>query len=254
MKALVKILIIIFSPSFLFAQTIDIGTGASMDIGSGADVCGGTITGTVTGDGTQCGSPLPVELTSFSAVVNKSVVNLNWETATEVNNYGFEIERAVLNSQSEIRNLQFEKLGFVEGNGNSNSPKLYSFTDGNLSGGNKFSYRLKQIDNDGMFEYSDEIEVEVLPNSYALEQNYPNPFNPSTTIKFSLPEDSRVMINIYNMLGEKVIELTNTDYQAGFHQIQFNANSASYSLASGIYIYTLVTKNYKAVKKMMLMK
>jgi len=259
MKTIMQILLILFSVQFLFSQTIEIGTGASMDVGSGADICGATITGTVTGDGTQCGSPLPVELTSFLAVINKGIVNLSWETATEVNNYGFEIERTTphpppYQGGGGEAGAGWAKIGFVEGNGNSNSTKSYSFTDNNLTGGNKFSYRLKQIDNDGMFEYSDEIEVEVLPNSYALEQNYPNPFNPSTTIKFSLPEYSRVMINIYNMLGEKIIELVNADYQAGFHQLQFNSSSAGYNLASGIYVYTLEAKNFKDVKKMMLMK
>src|SRR5690606_23034945 len=100
-------------------------------------------------------NPLPVELSSFSAVIIGSSVKLNWQTETEINNYGFEIERKVGSSQSSIGN--YEKIGFVNGNGNSNSPKQYTFTDEGLMAG-KYNYRLKQIDDDGQFEYSKVIE------------------------------------------------------------------------------------------------
>ena len=148
----------------------------------------------------------------------------------------------------------WEKVTFIEGHGNSNSPKLYSFTDKNLVGGSKFMYRLKQIDIDGTFEYSDAVEIEVLPTKYELYQNYPNPFNPTTNIKFSLPEDTRIAINIYNLLGEKVASVLNEDVKAGFHQVDFNTNSAGYTIASGVYIYTIESKNFTQVKKMILMK
>ena len=98
-----------------------------------------------------------------------------------------------------------EHIGFVEGHGNSNSPKEYSYTDKELfAGGSKFQYRLKQIDTDGQFEYSDVVEVEVVPTQFELSQNYPNPFNPSTTIRFSLPIATQRKINLYNMLDELV--------------------------------------------------
>ena len=197
------------------------------------------------GDGNN---PLPVELSSFSAKSKGNNIKLLWQTATEVNNYGFEVERKVNISETG----SWKKVGFVAGNGNSNSPKSYSFIDNNLVGGSKFSYRLKQIDIDGKSDYSKEVTIEVLPTSYGLEQNYPNPFNPETNINFSLLEDSQVVINIYNILGEKVMELINKYYKAGFQQVRFNTTSAG--LPSGIYIYTLDTKNFKAVKKMILMK
>jgi hypothetical protein len=193
---------------------------------------------------------LPVELTSFTVnSLEGTKAKLQWETASEVNNYGFEIERS---QTSDIKSQYWQKIGFVQGNGNSNSPKSYSFTDNNLIGGSKFSYRLKQIDNDGRFEYSDAVEVEVVPDKYELYQNYPNPFNPTTNIKFALVKDSRVKINIYDLLGAKVAELVNKDFTAGFHQIEFNASREG--LASGIYLYSIETKDFKSVKKMVMMK
>jgi len=205
----------------------------------------------------QSVSPLPVELSTFSVnSVEGANAELNWETATEVNNHGFSIERSILSEGFEkgTESAVWEEVAFVEGHGNSNSPKLYSYTDANLVGGSKFMYRLKQIDIDGTFEYSDVIEIEVVPNNYELLQNYPNPFNPSTLIRFSLPEDTQLAINIYNILGEKVATVLNEELKAGFHQVNFNTNSAGYSLASGIYIYTLESKNFSQVKKMILMK
>ncbi len=203
-------------------------------------------------------APLPVELQSFKATNQKgSSVELEWATATEVNNYGFEIERKVIEENEEDNselNSTWEKVAFVEGAGNSNSKKVYSYADKNPVGGTKFAYRLKQVDIDGSFEYSDEIEVEVLPAKYELYQNYPNPFNPSTKIKFSLPEDAKVSIDIYNMLGQRIITLLSKEMKAGYHQIQFNTLSAGYQLASGVYIYTISTENFSSVRKMVLLK
>ena len=143
-------------------------------------------------------SLLPVELSSFSASIIGSIVKLNWKTETEVSNYGFDIERKAGSRLSEVGN--FEKIGFVEGHGNSNSPKYYSFEDINLTTG-KYSYRLKQIDTDGQFEYSKVIEVDLdAPMKYELSQNYPNPFNPITTIQFSIPQAVEVKLMIYNIL------------------------------------------------------
>ncbi|MEJ2614908.1 MAG: hypothetical protein P8Z35_08120 [Ignavibacteriaceae bacterium] len=116
---------------------------------------------------------LPVELTSFSGSVNNFAVDLNWTTKTELNNHGFQIERAT-------DDRKFVKVGFVEGNGTTTEPHSYSFRDKNITVGTKFLYRLKQIDNNGQFEYSKEIEITLVPKQYTLYQNYPNPFNPST--------------------------------------------------------------------------
>lgn len=222
-----------------------------------ADYLGSPHTVTLVGSAV---TPLPVELSSFSVnSVEGTKAQLNWETATEINNYGFEIERTIAGSEkskveSQNEELDWEKIAFVQGHGNSNSNKSYSFTDKNLVGGSRFLYRLKQIDIDGTFEYSDAVEIEVLPNKYELLQNYPNPFNPETNIKFSLPEDAKIAINIYNVLGQKVATILNKELKAGFHQVNFNTTSAGYRLASGVYIYTIETKNFSQVKKMILMK
>jgi len=189
-------------------------------------------------------SPLPVELASFSAILKDKEVLLNWSTATEVNNYGFDVER--------MRDGEdWKALGFVEGNGNSNSPKDYSFVDNNVSNAGTYYYRLKQIDNDGTYEYSNQIEVDFeAPNSLELNQNYPNPFNPSTTISFKLPEPGIVTLKIYNLLGEEIASLVDNYKQAGIHTFNFNAEG----LPSGMYLYRLSTNGFTETKKMLFMK
>ncbi|MBK8944501.1 MAG: T9SS type A sorting domain-containing protein [Ignavibacteriae bacterium] len=199
-------------------------------------------------------SPLPVELTSFSANVEENKILLNWETATEVNNYGFEIEK----KKSEIRskNLTWEKVGFVEGNGNSNSPKYYTYEDQSLKIAGKYFYRLKQIDIDGKFEYSDEIEVNIsAPKEINLSQNYPNPFNPVTAIKYSIPsnlksETSNVKIVVFDILGKEIATLVNEKQNSGNYEVNFDGNS----LPSGIYFYKLQVDNFSKTQKMILMK
>jgi len=194
--------------------------------------------------------PLPVELTSFNALTTSNGILLNWQTATEVNNYGFEVERAIVDS--ELRISEFTKIGFVEGHGNSNSTKNYSFTD-NLVTTGKYSYRLKQIDIDGKFEYSDVVLVTLnqnIPNNFELSQNYPNPFNPTTEINFSIPTNENVSIIVFNLLGEEVAQVINKELLAGSHKIQFDASK----LSSGIYFYKMVSGKFVSVKKMILMK
>ncbi|MCF6269353.1 MAG: YCF48-related protein [Melioribacteraceae bacterium] len=191
-------------------------------------------------------SALPVELTSFYAASTSSkTVVLNWTTATEVNNYGF----SVLRLRSATEN-EWEKIGFVEGHGNSNSPKDYSFVDSNPRSG-KSLYRLKQIDIDGAFEYSETISVEInILGKYILEQNYPNPFNPTTNINFSIPVTGHVKLTVYNTIGQRVATLVNGIKNAGYHNISFNAAN----LISGIYFYKLESGDFVQVEKMMLLK
>ena len=192
--------------------------------------------------------PLPVELSSFSATIIGTSVKLKWMTSTEVNNYGFEIERkSISNSQtSEL----WSKIGFVEGSGNVNSPKTYSFTDNNLNSG-KYAYRLKQIDNDGKYEYSGMVEIEInRPGKMELSQNFPNPFNPSTLIKFNLPEAGMVKLSVYNILGQEIRTLVDEYKESGAYQYKFDAGD----LNSGIYIYKIESGSFVQTRKMTLVK
>ena len=192
--------------------------------------------------------PLPVELSSFSASTIGSTVKLSWRTETEVNNYGFEIERKVGSGQSSVGN--FEKIGFVNGNGNSNSPEDYTFEDKMVESG-KYSYRLKQIDNDGQFEYSKTIEIYFdVSKKFELSQNYPNPFNPSTTIKFNLSESGNAKLTIYNLLGQEIQTIANNFKEAGTYEETINITSFS----SGIYWYKLEINGLSQSKKMVLMR
>ena len=186
---------------------------------------------------------VPVELTSFTADVSGYSVNLNWNTATELNNNGFEVQRKTTAGQ-------FEKIGYIEGSGTTTEPKTYTYTDNNVTTGS-YTYRLKQIDFNGLYEYSDEINVEVdVPLTYNLEQNYPNPFNPSTLIKYSVANDEFVNVSVFNLLGQKVATLVNGNVKAGSYEVNFNASE----LSSGVYFYSIEAGNFKAIKKMMLMK
>ena len=188
-------------------------------------------------------SLVPVELSSFTANANNNKVFLRWRTETELNNYGFEIERSVDNNS-------WNKIAFVEGNGNSNSTKKYLYID-NFPPFGKVYYRLKQIDNDGKFEFSNVINVDLnVSSSVVLHQNYPNPFNPTTTIEYSLPTNSYVSLKVYDLLGREVITLKNEHQVAGKYSVKFNGSN----LASGIYIYVMTADNVIVSKKMSILK
>ena len=187
---------------------------------------------------------LPVELSFFAGTINGSQVELCWRTETEVNNYGFDIERSTDNSN-------WMAIGFIQGHGNSNSPKEYSFSDFNIGRSDRYYYRLKQIDNDGTFEYSDVVTVEVgVPDNFYLSQNYPNPFNPETRIDFTLPEKQFVSLKVYNLLEQLVSEIINEEKESGSCSVTFDA---SY-LSSGIYVYRLETRDFIGLRKMTLLK
>ncbi|MCX7610972.1 MAG: T9SS type A sorting domain-containing protein [Ignavibacterium sp.] len=194
---------------------------------------------------------MPVELNSFQVTQSKNDILLNWSTSTEQNNYGFEIERSTI-----LTSLNYgiwEKIGFVQGSGNSNSPKKYSFTDNTLTKSGKYAYRLKQIDNDGSFEYSKIVEVDfVMLDKFTLEQNYPNPFNPTTVISYQIPVNSNVSLKLYDVLGNEVATLVNEYKEAGRYKVELNVGQMS--LSSGIYFYKLQAGEFTEIKKMILSK
>ena len=159
-----------------------------------------------------------LELSSFAAkMYSEDKVKLNWSTKTETNNYGFDVERKV--------DGDWQKIGFVQGNGNSNSPKEYIYIDKNLIGGSKFHYRLKQIDNDGQFEYSDVVEVEVVPTNLHCIRIIQIRLIRQQRLDTNLPKESKVAIKIYNILGSEVMELVNEQKEAGIYEAEFNASN-----------------------------
>ena len=213
-----------------------------------------TLTGVVVGTGgtmlrTDNGG-LPVELSSFAASVNENNVLLSWSTATEINNSGFNVERKGADTD-------WEEIGFVPGFGTTTETHSYSYNDAGLHSGT-YTYRLKQMDFDGSFEYSKEVEVEISnPVSYSLTQNYPNPFNPSTKIKFTIPfvtlsevEGSLVTLKVYDILGNEITTLMNEEKPAGTYEVAFDGAG----LTSGLYFYTLKTGSLSETKKMILLK
>jgi hypothetical protein len=213
---------------------------------------GNPAAGTVVTISNQTEVPMPVELSSFTSIVNGRNVSMNWITKTEKNSDKFVIERNTIGAN-------WESIGSVKAAVLSNSPKQYSFSDKNLNAG-KYQYRLKMIDNDGTFNYSSVIEAVVsLPINFQLNQNYPNPFNPSTKINYSLPSDSRVTLEVFNVLGVRVGQLVNKDQLAGFYSVEFNS-SLNKNITSGVYLYkmTAVDKvtgiGFSSIKKMMVLK
>ncbi|QQS35604.1 MAG: T9SS type A sorting domain-containing protein [Ignavibacteriales bacterium] len=215
---------------------------------------------------TNIDATLPVELSSFTATINNNFVVLNWTTKTETNNFGFEVERTS-NVKGQMSN-ELQSIGFVNGSGNSNSPVSYVYEDKSVSSG-KYSYRLKQIDNDGQYSYSNIVEVDVsVPNKFSLEQNYPNPFNPTTKIKFTIPQATYplsgggrgglVTLKVYDVLGNEVASLVNEYKTAASYEIEFDASN----LSSGVYYYQLKAgdpssnsgQSFIQTKKMILIK
>ena len=191
---------------------------------------------------------VPVELASFNAFFNAGNVVLQWETKSETNNYGFEIQRFTSSASG------WEKIGFVEGNGTTVEPQHYEFIDHLTdmpSDVSTIQYRLKQVDTDGSFEYSPIRTVSLnIPTTPQLLQNYPNPFNPLTTVRFELPQPSLVILNIYNVQGQKIKELVNKQLSAGRHEYGWNAQN----LPGGTYFCVLQADKLQRFIKLILLK
>lgn len=191
--------------------------------------------------------PVPVELTSFTASELSGDIVLTWITATETNSLGFSIERSSENSP-------FAEVGYVNASGNSSSIKTYQFIDKQPLAG-KYYYRLKQIDVDGTFEYTHEVDVYINgPKQFTLYQNYPNPFNPTTKVKFSVPQKSLIKLNLYDILGTQVGQVFNGEVEAGVHELTISSNEFSKPLSSGIYFLRLETEGFQKSIKITLTK
>lgn len=199
---------------------------------------------------TNSGVPLPVEITLFSAAALNGNVVINWQTATETDNYGFEVERSE-NPDNETLQFSWLKIGFVEGYGNSNSEKNYVFIDKNVKQ-SSYCYRLKQMDTDGSFEYSEVVNVLVsnIPSEFLLLQNYPNPFNPVTTISYAVPEKAFVEMVIYSPTGEQLETLVNDYREPGYYNVKWYP----VHLAGGVYLYQLKYNGILKSGKMLYLK
>lgn len=194
----------------------------------------------------------PVELVSFTGEAHGTEVILNWETATEINNFGFSVQR-------KSDNEGWEEIGLVHGHGNSNSPKYYSFVDESPLGG-EVLYRIKQIDFDGGFKYYGPVSAAVNIARFTLNQNFPNPFNPVTTISYWLPEKANVKLVVFDILGREVAELVNEEQASGIYNIKFDGSnfnsgiSSKGGYASGVYFYKITAGKFTDVKKLLLVK
>ena len=249
------IIIILLSLTIkLFSQvssTVEYTPGSEIYIGADADICADEVlmNGTFSGSGTICQGALPVGLVSLSYAILKRDVIINWVTAWELNNNGFELERRKIDT---LNNYElWSKIGFVPGKGNSNTYSSYSFTDNKLSAGSYF-YRLKQIDYNGNYEYfyiNDEIIVKI-PENFYVSQNYPNPSNPNSKIDFQLPQNGNVLIKIYDILGAELATILNEDKKAGYYSVEFDGSK----YASGVYFYSIASGNFKIIKKMIIVK
>ena len=247
------------------------GAGTWIDLGgTGTGIPTGTITSTISfidlntntiftlANHTGGSNVLPVELSSFKATSNSRTIQINWVTSTEKNCSKFEIERSLLKTGEELET--WIKVGTVSASGTSTSIRSYSFTEKNMLAG-KYQYRLKMIDYDGLYKYSEIVETEITsPKKFDLSQNYPNPFNPSTKINYSLSLDSKVSLDLYNLKGERVSQLVNEEQSAGYYSVNFNSSLLNKNIPSGTYFYRInaiekVTGNvFSVVKKMMLIK
>ncbi|RPI73955.1 MAG: T9SS C-terminal target domain-containing protein [Ignavibacteriales bacterium] len=193
-------------------------------------------------------SIVPVELTSFTANLNDDRITLNWSTASELNNYGFEIEK-----KQDIKGGWYT-VGFVAGKGTTEEVTNYSFTDKAPAAGKTF-YRLKQVDFNGSYDYSDVVAVNYSGvTEYDLSQNYPNPFNPVTVINYSIPNSGKVSLKICNILGVEVAELVNEYKEAGRHAVEFSTEMLKREMGSGVYFYRLTSGNFVQTRKMMVIK
>ncbi len=263
---------VVLDPSNLRVVKDD-GAGNWLDLGGvGSGFPGGTIASTLNftsfsdftlGNNTGGGNPLPIQLFSFTGTYQSNGVQLNWRTLSEINNYGFEVQRSV-NSENGFVSLA---NSFTPGNGTTNVPHDYSYLDGSVPSGTWF-YRLKQIDLDGTIHFTDPIEIsgvtaveENVPVTFVLSQNYPNPFNPETKISYTLAKPSAVTLTVYTVTGQEIISLVNEQKSAGRYEVVWNAPSAGGArVASGIYFYRIVARPadgsapFTELKKMVLLK
>lgn len=179
----------------------------------------------------ELGLIVPVELASFSFSIHYGNVVLEWETATETNNAGFEVQRS-------RETMHFEKIGFVHGQGTTATPQRYQYVDKVQADGVYF-YRLKQIDMDGAFVFSSVLQVLInKPGRFEVDQNHPNPFNAETRISYAIPVAGRFRVQVFDCLGTEIWHFERSDHPSGFFSMIWNGTDMhGRSVASGPYFY-----------------
>lgn len=235
-------------------STITFDAGTTTEVQTGADVCATNIyiNGTWTGGGSMCTGALPVSLSSFTGTTDKRNVTLTWVTEWELNNSGFDIERANV-TLSGVE--EWIKAEFIPGHGTSNTANGYMFKDEKLNAGT-YKYRLKQIDYNGNYEYFPlEQNVTVKPpGKFDMSQNYPNPSNPKCKINFEMPVNGNVNIKLFDITGSEVYTFLNESREADYYTIEFDGSN----LASGVYFYRIIAQGegqtFTKTMKMVLVK
>jgi len=200
-----------------------------------------------TASGAYVSDPTAVELATFDFHTNKNEVELFWSTVSETENYGFDIQRS--------NGGAFETIGFVKGFGTTSEPQFYYFSDENLTVGD-YQYRLRQIDFDGTAHFSPVVKVSIsAPGDFRLSQNYPNPFNQETVFYFEVPHSAEATLSVYNMIGQKVKTLFQGQISPGYFSAQWNgADDFSRLLPSGVYYYQLQSADFKATRRMIIVR
>jgi len=200
----------------------------------------------------ECPDDIPVTLTTFNGYSKKDGIELAWETASEINNKAFNIERRI------VGNTDWNLVGTVSGNGNSTKHNYYSHLDRDVVPGTTYNYRLRQMDNDGSISCtSSNIVTITFENSadLTLGQNSPNPFNNITNIKFTLSDKTNVKLEVLDIFGNTIAVLENGVMNAGEHYSQFSAiGQDGNSLPSGTYLYRLTANGEIKTAKMTLVK
>jgi hypothetical protein len=239
---------------WLVGGAVTLGAGSS--VFEGTILCNNAITvgataivhGALLGNGAvtvNAASVLPVELVSFTATGTRSGAVLAWKTATEKNNFGFNVERRTIGSSV------WNKIGFVAGHGTSDLMNSYNYADANVAAGS-YAYRVAQVDNDGTVKTYNESQVTVGAAAKTLTLgNYPNPFNPTTTFEFSVPNDGLTIVKIYNVLGQEVLTAFSGEVKAGTYQ---HATFDGSKFSSGVYFYSVENNGQRMIKKMLMMK
>ncbi len=196
----------------------------------------------------ECPDDTPVELLGFTGSVKAAGIELLWETASETNNSGFEVQRKLTNEQ------EWNQVAFVGGAGTAVTNKYYSFLDKKVKTGETYSYRLRQIDNDGTVSCSSSNTITItydLIGNLELFQNTPNPFNSETTLSYYLPIDTDIKLDIIDIYGKVVKVLANGTVKAGKTIVNWDGRDSEGSLVpSGTYIYRILAGKESKTQKM----